>query len=94
MPRVLPLDHHCPWREEAEELKERLTSLAGKMAALERHVFGRKAERLPSVATELGSDAASVQSKAQRHEAALKKRRERNGLEVVQVAPEARTLPS
>jgi transposase len=52
VPRVLPLDHFCPWREEAEELKERLTSLEAKMAALERHVFGRKAERLPSATAE------------------------------------------
>lgn len=77
MPRELPLDHFCPWREEAEELKERLTSLEAKMAALERHVFGRRAERLPPVATELRAQAASPESKAQRDEAALKKRRER-----------------
>jgi transposase len=77
VPRLLPLDHHCPWREEAEELKERLTSLEGKMAALERHVFGRKAERMPAVETELRADVAGEQSKAEREAAALKTRRER-----------------
>ncbi|MHA7630820.1 hypothetical protein [Corallococcus sp. M7] len=77
MPRVLPLDHHCPWREEAEEFKERLTSLEGKMAALERHVFSKRAERLPTMAAELRADAAGAQSKAERDEAALRMRRER-----------------
>lgn len=47
------------------------------MAALERHVFGRKAERLPPVTTELRAGVASAQSEAERNEAALKKRRER-----------------
>jgi len=75
--RVLPLDHHCPWREEAEELKEGLTSLEGKMAALERHVFGRKTERMPTVAAELREEVVGEESKAERDEAAKKKRRER-----------------
>ena len=47
------------------------------MAALERHVFGRKAERLPPVTAELRADVTSAQSEAERKEAALKKRRER-----------------
>jgi|GEM_PF-309388 transposase len=75
--RVLPLDHHCPWREEAEELKERLTWLEGKMAALERHVFGKRMEQMPTVASELHGETARQESKAARDEAAKKKRRER-----------------
>ncbi len=47
------------------------------MAALERHVFGKRAERLPPLAAELRADAAGAQSKAERDEAALRKRRER-----------------
>ena len=54
VPRELPLDHHCAWREEAEELKAEvgriggeLDVLKGQMAALQRHVFGKKAEKLP-----------------------------------------------
>ncbi|NOK07093.1 MULTISPECIES: IS66 family transposase [unclassified Myxococcus] len=74
MPRELPQDHFCPWREEAEELKERLTSLEAKMATLERHVFGRRAEKLPTVAAELRGDA---DTEAARAEVAKKKRRER-----------------
>ncbi len=77
MPRVLPLDHFCPWREEAEELKERLTALEGKTAALERRVFGKKSERLPPVAAELRGEQTSAESKAARDEASKKKRRER-----------------
>ena len=75
MPRELPQDHFCPWREEAEELKERLTSLEAKMAALERHVFGRRAEKLPTVAAELRGGGADTE--AARAEAAKQKRRER-----------------
>ncbi|NOJ79204.1 IS66 family transposase [Myxococcus xanthus] len=74
MPRELPQDHFCPWREEAEELKERLTSLEAKMATLERHVFGRRTEKLPTVAAELRGDADATAAQA---EAAKKKRRER-----------------
>ncbi|NVI97048.1 IS66 family transposase, partial [Myxococcus sp. AM009] len=71
MPRELPQDHYCPWREEAEELKERLTSLEAKMATLERHVFGRRTEQLPTVAAELRGDGADTAAQA---EAAKKKR--------------------
>jgi len=53
VPRELPLDHLCPWREEAERLREQLTVLQGQMAALERYVFGKKTERLPSVEQQL-----------------------------------------
>ncbi|MBZ4336726.1 IS66 family transposase, partial [Corallococcus sp. AS-1-12] len=74
MPRELPQEHFCPWREEAEELKERLTSLEAKMATLERHVFGRRTEKLPTVADELRGDADSTAARA---EAAKKKRQER-----------------
>jgi transposase len=84
VPRQLPLDHHCPWREEAEELKAEvgriggeLDALKGQMDALERRVFGRRAERLPPVADELRREELSAGAKAEREEAAQKKRRER-----------------
>ncbi|RKI51157.1 IS66 family transposase [Corallococcus sp. AB004] len=80
----MPQNHFCPWREEAEELKAEvgriggeLDTLKGQMAALQRHVFGRKTERMPSVASELRQAAASPASKAARDEAALRTRRER-----------------
>ncbi|NVJ10770.1 IS66 family transposase [Myxococcus sp. AM001] len=74
MPRELPQEHFCPWREEAEELKERLTSLEAKMATLERHVFGRRTEKLPTVSAELRGDGADTAAQA---EAAKKKRQQR-----------------
>ena len=59
--RELPQDHHCPWREEAEELRARLTqleadyaakfaSLSAQLEKLQRHVFGRRSEKMPSIA--------------------------------------------
>jgi len=84
VPRVLPLEHFCPWREEAEELKAEvdrirgeLDVLKGQMAALQRHVFGKKTEKLPTVASELRGEKKSAKSKAERDEAAKKTRRER-----------------
>ncbi|WAM28552.1 IS66 family transposase [Myxococcus sp. NMCA1] len=81
MPRELPQDHFCPWREEAEELKAEVSriggevdALKGQLAALQRHVFGRRAEKLPTVAAELRGDADSTAARA---EAAKQKRRER-----------------
>ena len=57
--RDLPQDHFCPWREEAEELRAEATQLrteldaaVGRLAALERHVFGKKSEKMPSLARE------------------------------------------
>ncbi|MFP2962247.1 IS66 family transposase [Myxococcus sp. 1LA] len=77
----MPLDHHCPWREEAEELKAEVSriggevdTLKGQLAALQRHVFGRRAEKLPTVAAELRRDADSTAARA---EAAKKKRQQR-----------------
>jgi len=83
VPRELPLDHFCPWREEAEELRERLTTLEAKMASLERHVFGRKAERLPTVRQQLRGEQ-SEQEVAAQAQAALQKRRERAALKLEQ----------
>ena len=83
MPRELPLDHFCPWREEAEELRERLTTLEAKMASLERHVFGRKAERVPTVRQQLRAEQSEQEAAAQA-QAALQKRRERAALKLEQ----------
>ena len=84
MTRVLPLDHHCAWREEAEELRSEVSRIGSEledvkaqMAALQRHVFGRKAERLVPVAEELRAEATTPQAEAEREQAALTKRRER-----------------
>jgi transposase len=52
-PDHLPDDHHCPWREWAEELEERVETLETRVATLERHIFGRKSEKLPPVKQQL-----------------------------------------
>ncbi|MFY2560008.1 IS66 family transposase [Corallococcus terminator] len=54
-----------------------LDVLKGQMAALQRHVFGKKAEKLPTVAAELREEETGAEAKAARDEAALKRRRER-----------------
>lgn len=85
MPRELPLDHVCPWREEAEQLREQLTVLQGQMAALERYVFGKKAERLPSVEQQLRHEKAQQSEQSEQSqkaataqaEAAQEKRKKR-----------------
>jgi transposase len=81
VPRELPLDHFCPWREEAEELKAEVSRIGGEvdvlkeqLAALQRHVFGRRTEKLPTVAAELRGAADATAARA---EAATKKRQER-----------------
>ncbi|RKH59689.1 IS66 family transposase [Corallococcus interemptor] len=80
----MPQDHFCPWREEAEELKAevgrigtQVQSLQTQLTALQRHVFGKKAEKLPSVTRQLRQDAGSAEDEAARTAAALRKRRER-----------------
>ena len=52
-PRELPQDHFCPWREEAEELRSELDAVQQRLAAIERHLFGEKSEKVPSLAREL-----------------------------------------
>ncbi|TSC20978.1 IS66 family transposase [Corallococcus sp. Z5C101001] len=54
-----------------------MTSLEAKMAALERRVFGRKTEKLPPVAKELGLSSASPEDEALRAASALQTRRAR-----------------
>ncbi|RYZ33330.1 MAG: IS66 family transposase [Myxococcaceae bacterium] len=85
MPRELPPEHFCPWREEAEELKAEVGRIGGEldilksqMAALQRHVFGKKTEKLPPVEQQLRQEAASPEDAAARAAAALEKRRERS----------------
>ena len=51
--RELPQDHHCPWREEAEELRERIVVLEAQLAQLQRHVFGQRSEKMPPMDREV-----------------------------------------
>lgn len=59
--RVLPEDHHCAWREEAEELRASLDTvqadvdrMRGELDALKRAVFGKKSEKMPPMSREAG----------------------------------------
>lgn len=76
MARYLPPDHYCPWREEAEELRQRQVVLEAKVAALEKRVFGKKSERMPTVQQQLRHQQAGADSETRRQQA-LEKRRQR-----------------
>jgi len=84
--RELPLDHHCPWREEAEalrreldEVRAQLAAVRTALAALERRVLGPKAEKVPPPAQELRKEESPEAAEARRL-AALERRRERAAL--------------
>ncbi|MCC7134213.1 MAG: IS66 family transposase [Gemmatimonadales bacterium] len=57
---ALPETHDCEWRGEAERLKgeliaaqDRLGTIEQQLEKLQRHVFGKRSEKMPSVADEL-----------------------------------------
>ena len=77
MARYLPPDHFCPWREEAEELRERLTTVEGQVEELRRRVFGRSSERLPPVSKELRQQGGDEATRRAAMQATQDKRRER-----------------
>jgi transposase len=76
MARHLPLDHFCPWREEAEELRQRQVVLEAKVTALEKRVYGKSSERLPGVQQLLRREQAGEDKETRRRQA-LDKRRQR-----------------
>jgi transposase len=100
--RYLPPDHFCPWREEAEELRERLTSVEGQVEELRRRVFGRTSERLPPVSKELRPEQTDETARQAAAQAAQDKRRERAAARAAlpsrevhhPVPPEERACPS
>jgi transposase len=73
--RDLPLDHFCPWREEAEELRAKLSAVEDRLAALERHLFGKKSEKMPSLARELGKKPTRAETTKKRAKHAAEKKR-------------------
>jgi transposase len=82
VPRYLPPDHQCPWREEAVELRERLREMEARVARLQRQAFGTKSERMaeqarmPSIQQQLRQQEGPEQTAA-RGQQAQQKRRER-----------------
>jgi len=71
-------EHRCEWREKAESLEARVAELEQTVAKFQRHLFGKRSEKMPSVATELRRSGAIVtdteETLAKRREAADKKR--------------------
>ena len=71
--RELPQDHFCPWREEAEELRQKLGAVEDRLAALERHLFGKKSEKMPPLSREIGKTPTRAETQKTRAERAAAK---------------------
>lgn len=87
------MDHFCPWREEAEELRAELGKLRAdvekgvverdaeletmraQLEALTRAVFGKKSEKMPSLARELGKKPTRAETTKKRAELAAEKKK-------------------
>lgn len=50
---VPPPEHDCAWRTETLRLREEVGELKAQLQALERHVFGKRSEKMPAVKEEL-----------------------------------------
>lgn len=81
--RELPQDHFCPWREEAEELRAELSEVRGdvekmraQLEALTRAVFGKKSEKMPSLAREIGKKPTRAETTKKRAELAAEKKKQ------------------
>ena len=68
-----PPDHDCAWREHAEKMEQELAALKAQLAVLQRQVFGKKSEKMPSMASELRRSGTATADP----EAAKKKRKSR-----------------
>jgi transposase len=72
-------DHRCAWRDRAEalevelrDLREQFASMKGTLEKLQRHVFGKRSEKMPPVAEAIRDPARAEQERI----AALQTRRE------------------
>ncbi len=65
-------DHRCEWRDEAESLRAEVVELRAQLAKLQRHVFGKRSEKMPPVAEAIRDPARAEQERI----ATLQKRRE------------------
>ncbi len=65
-------DHRCEWRDETESLRAEVVELRAQFAKLQRQVFGKRSEKMPSVAQAIRDPARVEQERI----AALQKRRE------------------
>lgn len=58
--------HDCGWKAQAQKLSGDLERVMAEMEALKRHVYGKKAEKMPPMAREVKRDQASDPEQAQR----------------------------
>jgi transposase len=72
-------DHRCEWRDRAEQLeselgqmREQFAAMQGTLEKLQRHVFGKRSEKMPPVAEAIRDPARAEEERI----AALQKRRE------------------
>ena len=65
-------DHRCEWRDRAEALEARLAQVEATLEKLQRHQFGQRSEKMPSVAEAIRDPARAEADRI----AALQKRRE------------------
>jgi transposase len=68
------MDHVCAWRDEAEDLRRRVDELSAQMEAMQRHIFGKRSEKMPPVSKELRDRGDSKPDP----DAAKKKRKDRS----------------
>lgn len=94
---VLGEDHDCAWKVHAERLDGELTSVKDQLAQLQRHIFGKRSEKMPPVASELkktGTPADAEKAKQKREDRA-KQKRELPARQILHaVPPEKRHCPS
>src|SRR5262245_46595099 len=64
--RVLPQDHFCPWREEAEELRADMDKLRAEVEALKRAVFGKRSEKMPPMSREVARSPSREETRKKR----------------------------
>ena len=49
-------DHDCAWKAHAQDLSAQLEKLQAEMAAMKRHVYGKRSEKMPPMAREVKRD--------------------------------------
>lgn len=92
MPASSSTDHLCEWRDYAKELEDRLLHVQAQVEALQRHVFGKRSEKMPPIAKELRASGSSGVDPTATQEKRRKRADERKELptrEIPHKVPEA-----
>jgi len=88
-------EHHCEWRDRAEKLEAEVASLRASLETLQRHVFGKRSEKMPRVAEELRDEVdpeAARKAAQERREENAALRRQLGTRRVEHRVPEARKV--